>query len=423
MVEQLRLYDSLSHKLKPVETHNGHLTLYVCGITPYDTTHLGHLFTYAAADVLIRYLEYCGVRVTYVQNLTDVDDPILQQARMQHVPWQALGKRWTVNFIGDMQTLNIRPPDHYPQASEAIPDILAVITRLLQAGVAYTAAGSVYFHVPAWPAYGRLSGLTYAEMLPLAMAGGHNPDDPHKRHRLDFPLWQAPQPQEPVWPSPWGPGRPGWHIECSTMAQRFLGLPIDMHGGGTDLVFPHHDSEIAQAEAATGQCPFVRHWFHTAMVRHQGEKMSKSLGNLVMVRDLLDTCSPDGLRLYLAQHHYRQSWEHDPALLQQAEQLAQLWRMAARLPGGPRTAAALEAGAVGVAFTAALQDDLQTPRAVETLSQLARRILQAAQEQQNVEKAQGLLRQCSQVLGLRLDAAGVEERVRQGWERHLERFH
>ena len=422
MAVQMRLYDSLSQAVQPVDTHNGHLTMYVCGITPYDTTHLGHLFTYAMADILIRYLEDRGVRVTYVQNLTDIDDPLLREAQKRRESWQALGKRWTIHFIHDMQTMNIRPPAHYPRATEVIPDILARITQLLDAGKAYAAGGSVYFHVPAWPAYGRLSGLSHQDMVPLARAHGHKPDDPHTRHPLDFPLWQARQPGEPAWPSPWGPGRPGWHIECSTMAQRFLGVPIDIHGGGTDLVFPHHESEIAQAEGATGQHPFVRHWFHTAMVRHQGEKMSKSLGNLVMVRGLLDTCSPDGVRLYLAQHHYRQTWEHDAAMLQQAEQLAQAWRATVLLPGGPQTATAVDVETARTAIAAAFEDDLQTPPAVAVLSQLAHRIHAAARQRQNVENAQRLLRQYGQILGLRLAAEGVEERVQHGWDMHLARL-
>jgi L-cysteine:1D-myo-inositol 2-amino-2-deoxy-alpha-D-glucopyranoside ligase len=206
------------------------------------------------------------------------------------------------------------------------------------------------------------------------------------------------------------------------MAQRFLGAPIDIHGGGTDLVFPHHESEIAQAEGATGQHPFVRHRFHTSMVRYQGEKMSKSLGNLVMVRELLDTCSPDGVRLYLAQHHYRQAWEHDAALLQRAEQLAQAWRAAVLLPSGLPTAVALEVEAADTAVAAALADDLQTPRAVAVLSQLAHRIRAAARQRQNVAKAQRILRHYGQILGLRLAAEGVEEHVQDGWDKHLARL-
>jgi L-cysteine:1D-myo-inositol 2-amino-2-deoxy-alpha-D-glucopyranoside ligase len=321
-----------------------------------------------------------------------------------------------------MQTLNIRPPNYYPRATEVIPDIRATITRLLDIGVAYAAGGSVYFHVPAWPEYGMLSGLSHAEMVSLAGERGQKLDDPHTRYPLDFPLWQAQQPGEPAWPSPWGPGRPGWHVECSTMAQHVLGTPIDIHGGGMDLVFPHHDSEIAQAEGATGERPFVRHWFHTAMVQHQGEKMSKSLGNLVMVRDLLDTCSADGVRLYLAQHHYRQAWEHDAAMLQHAEQLAQTWRAAALLTGGPRTAVALEAESARTAIAAALYEDLQTPRAVAALSQLAHRIREAARERQNVEYAQRILCQYGRVLGLRF-VEGVEEGVQHGWDTHLARLY
>jgi len=233
------------------------------------------------------------------------------------------------------------------------------VRKLLDVGIAYEAGGNVYLSVDAWPEYGRLSGLSRDEMLPIANERGNNPNDPRKRDPLDFVLWQAQAPDEPAWDSPWGPGRPGWHIECSTMATSLLGATVDIHGGGADLVFPHHESEIAQAEAATGQKPFVRFWVHTAMVRHDGEKMSKSLGNLVMVRDLLRTCSPDALRLYLGNHHYRDPWSYSEAELEQAEKLAFRLKAAATAIGG-QGAASDPAGAEA-AFRAAMEDDLDTP--------------------------------------------------------------
>jgi L-cysteine:1D-myo-inositol 2-amino-2-deoxy-alpha-D-glucopyranoside ligase len=422
MATLLHLYNTLRDEVTPFVPLNNRVTVYVCGITPYATTHLGHLFTYAAADMLIRFLEYCGYHVTYVQNLTDIDDAILREAQKRHEHWQRLGNRWTVHFIADMQALNIRPPDHYPRATEVIAEIITAIGELLKAGVAYVSGGSVYFHVNAWPAYGTLSGLSRQTMLRMAKAQGNDPDDPHKHDPLDFPLWQAQQPGEPAWESPWGPGRPGWHMECSTMARCWLGETVDIHGGGVDLLFPHHECERAQVESVTPQPPFVRQWFHTAMVRHAGAKMSKSLGNLVMARDLLATCSADGIRLYLARHHYRQTWEHDDHALADAERLAHYFRAAATVLGGPRTAVALEAEAMRAAFTAAMQDDLHTVRAVQVLEHLADMILQAAQEQQHVEHAQDILRACSQMLGLRLNAATPEARVLQGWDTHLARF-
>ena len=302
----MKLFNTLSKTIETFRPQGDQVTIYVCGITPYDTTHLGHAFTYASADVLIRYLESKGFTVRYAQNVTDIDDDILRKAKEVGEDWLTVGNRWTAHFIQDMQTLNVRPPDYFPRATDAIPEIVTWIGSLLDSGVAYESAGSVYFAVDAWPAFGELSAIPRADMLPIANERGNLPDDPNKRDPLDFVLWQAQAPGEPAWDSPWGPGRPGWHIECSTLSTKYLGNTIDIHSGGVDLCFPHHECEIAQVEPVTGVKPFVRFWMHTAMVYHEGEKMSKSLGNLVWVRELLKTYSPDALRLYLARHHYRE---------------------------------------------------------------------------------------------------------------------
>ncbi len=399
-------------------------TIYVCGITPYDTTHLGHAFTYTTFDMLIRYLEYSGNTVLYVQNVTDIDDDILLKARQAGEDWQQLGDRWTRHFIRDMQALNVRPPDHYSRATDFIPGIIDAVQRLLEAGVAYQANGNLYFHIADWPDFGKVSNLPAGEMLPIANERGNNPDDPHKRDPLDFVLWQAHAPGEPAWDSPWGPGRPGWHIECSTMATRLLGDTIDIHGGGADLLFPHHESEAAQAEAGTGQKPFVRYWLHTAMVRHAGEKMSKSLGNLVMVNDLLQRCSPDALRLYLADHHYREPWSYDEGELDDAGRLADLLAEAARPHGLERPAAggSLDPAGAEAAFTAAMDQDLDSPQALVALAELGNSILEGGQDGLDVTAAQEALRRMGRIFGLRLDAAGPEERVLQGWNLHAERF-
>jgi L-cysteine:1D-myo-inositol 2-amino-2-deoxy-alpha-D-glucopyranoside ligase len=300
-----------------------------------------------------------------------------------------------------------------------IEAIIATIVKLLDAGVAYVANGGVYFHVAAYPSYGKLSGFSRQTMLALAAESGDDPHDPSKRDPLDFILWKAQQPDEPAWDCPWGRGRPGWHIECSTMASHFLGATIDIHGGGSDLLFPHHESEMAQAACATGQEPFVRYWFHTAMVEHEGEKMSKSLGNLVMGRDLLETYSADGVRLYLAQHHYRQGWSHHEQRLEHADKTAQRWRAAAMVEAGSPTATALEAEVWASDFHAAMDNDLQTPRAVEVLSHLANAILRAQQEGRYVAHVQQSLRVFSSILGLRLDRERPEVRVRNGWGARL----
>ena len=415
----MRLYNTLSQQVETFTPRGAEVTVYVCGITPYDTTHLGHAFTYANADILIRYLESQGLRVRYVQNVTDIDDDILRKAREVGEDWWTLGNRWTAHFIRDMQALNVRPPDFYPRATDVIPDIIAAVQRLLDAGVAYVAGGSVYFDVNAWAEYGKLSHIPREQMLPIANERGNNPNDPNKRDPLDFVLWQAQAPGEPAWESPWGPGRPGWHIECSTMATRFLGGTVDIHGGGADLVFPHHESEIAQVEPL-GQKPFVRFWMHSAMVYHEGEKMSKSLGNLVMIQDLLRDHAPDALRLYLGSHHYRRPWSHDEAELARADALARKLRDAALVSDGAGDP--LDPPPIQTAFTEAMENDLDTPSDLQVLERLAEAILKAAAEGRSVAAAQEALRRMGYVFGLRLDAAEPEARVIAGWERHLQRF-
>ena len=416
----MNLYNSKSRSVEPFAPQGDAATLYVCGITPYDTTHLGHAFTYTTADVLIRYLEYQGRQVKYVQNVTDIDDDILRKAKQAGEDWRALGDRWTAHFIQDMQTLNVRPPDHYPRATDVIPEIVDMVRALLKAGMAYASGGSVYYHVDAWPAFGELSRLPRAEMLPLANERGNHPDDPNKRDPLDFVLWQAQAPGEPSWNSPWGPGRPGWHIECSTMSTRYLGNTIDVHIGGGDLLFPHHECEIAQVEPITGQSPFVRLWLHAAMVRYAGEKMSKSLGKLVILRDVLKTCAAYELRLDLAMHHYREPWSHDKAGLAEAAHLADQLRDAVALLTG--SGEALDAAPARSAFEAALDDDLDTGAALRVLARLAGDIQREANAGRQVSMAQEALRAMSSVFGLRLNAQAPEPHVISGWNGHLKRF-
>lgn len=411
------LYNSQSERIEEFHPSEPLATIYICGITPYDTTHLGHAFTYAMMDHFIRYLEYQGHNVRYVQNVTDIDDDILRQAGKVGEDWWQLGNHWTAHFIEDMKALNIRPPDYFPRATEAIPEIIESVQALIEAGVAYVAGGSVYYAVKAFHDYGKLSHLTPAQMLATANERGNNPHDPHKRAPLDFVLWQAQKPGEPAWQSPWGPGRPGWHIECSTLVTRYLGDQIDVHGGGSDLVFPHHESEIAQVEPVTQRKPYVRLWLHTAMVRYQGEKMSKSLGNLVMVSDLLSRYTPDALRVCLANHHYREAWEYDEDDLRRASELAGGLRVAAVAPSG--AGAMLPIEDMQHAFHEAMEHDLDTPAAVSVLGSLAERIRQSVALEADVGNAQVALRSMSGVLGLQLDAPGPDEWVTTRWNMHL----
>jgi L-cysteine:1D-myo-inositol 2-amino-2-deoxy-alpha-D-glucopyranoside ligase len=334
------------------------VTMYTCGITPYDSTHMGHAATYVVYDVLQRRLRDLGHETRCVRNITDVDDPLLDKARELGVHYLDLAAAETARFDNDMVSLGMLPVWSEPRATGAIPDIRGFIGMVLDRGHAYQAGGSVYFDVTTFPRFGQVSGYDEATMLALAAERGGNVDDPNKRHPLDFVLWQPSAEGEPAWESLWGPGRPGWHIECSTLALRELGTTVDLHGGGTDLIFPHHECEAAQSEAATGE-QFVRHWLHTPMVALDGVKMSKSLGNLVFISDLCKEWDPAAVRLAILSHHYRQGWEWFDHLMPTAAARLEAWRAAGTGDG------ALDE------VRSALDDDLDTPAALAAIDAAA----------------------------------------------------
>jgi len=378
---------------------NNTVRIYVCGITPYDTTHLGHAFTYVSFDALMRYLEYTGCTVKYVQNVTDIDDDILRKAREVGIPWDELGRRETERYLKDMDALNVRRPDVYAHATQETPTMIEIIQVLLAKGLAYENSGSVYYSVRQDPDFGgmaRAIGLNdYHAMLTIANERGNFPGDPRKRDPLDFVLWQVQAPGEPAWPSPWGPGRPGWHIECSAMSIRYLGPQLDIHGGGEDLAFPHHTCEIAQSEHFTGKAPFSRFWVHTGMVHQDGEKMSKSLGNLTLVSDLLKNYSPDAIRVTLLSHLYRCPWECFPEDLQVATELVarlqQVRTLVGERTGGQDTV-------LSGRFHAAMKNDLNTPEALLLLHRAA----EATLANHNIETGAEVLH-LARILGLRLE--------------------
>jgi L-cysteine:1D-myo-inositol 2-amino-2-deoxy-alpha-D-glucopyranoside ligase len=363
----LRLYDTARREIVPFDPPHT-VRMYVCGITPYDSTHLGHAATYINYDLLIRRLEDLGHEVRMVRNITDVDDSILPKARELGVPYLDLAAAETARFRSDMAALEMRPPIAEPRATEAVPAIIDCVGRLLDKGNAYISGGTVYFDVSTFPDYGKLSHYPEERMVKLARARGGNPDDPHRRAPLDFVLWQPSLADEPAWRAPFGAGRPGWHIECSCMVLHEHGPTIDLHGGGTDLIFPHHECEIAQSESLTGE-PFARHWMHSAMVSYEGEKMSKSLGNLVFVSDLLKTTDPRAIRLALTRHHYRSGFEWYDTDLDDAVALLHRLLAAAEKPDGPDPTSFADR------VRDALDDDLDAPRALEALDDLASAIL------------------------------------------------
>jgi len=393
-IPSLRFYNRLTEKKEPFTARDNHAGIYVCGITPYDASHLGHAFTYVHFDVLIRYLRHLGYRVTYVQNLTDVDDDILQKAGERKTDWRTLGEQVADRFLEDMSWLGNLYPDVYPRSTDLIPEMIALARELIEKGWAYEKNGSVYFDVRSYRPFGQLSKLAEDRWLPVANERGNHPDDPGKRDPLDFVLWQAQKPGEPSWDSPWGEGRPGWHIECSAMAMTFLGKTIDIHGGGGDLIFPHHECSIAQSECATGQ-RFARYWLHTAMVEYGDRKMSKSVGNMVFVKDLRRLGS-DAARLCILLHHYRKTWNFQDKDKREARDLAMLFREVWRMQSG--LGQRLDPEPCEQGFYEAMADDLDTAAALGWMERLAREILSDASR--NVSEAKGFLNRACSILGI-----------------------
>jgi len=311
----LVIYDTMSRsKREFVPREEGKVSMYVCGPTVYNFIHVGNGRAYLVFDVIRRYLAYKGYEVLYVQNFTDVDDKIINRANEEGKTPQEVASFYEKAFLEDMRALNIRPPDIAPRATETIPQMLEMIGTLVDKGSAYVVDGDVYFHVQSFGEYGKLSGRNLEEMR----AGERVEVDERKHHPMDFALWKASKPGEPAWESPWGMGRPGWHIECSAMSLQHLGMAFDIHGGGQDLVFPHHENEIAQSEAYAGTEPFVRFWVHNGFVNIREEKMSKSLGNIILVREILKRYPADAVRLLALQTHYRSPIDFGPDALEEA---------------------------------------------------------------------------------------------------------
>jgi len=360
----MRLYDTARREVVAFEPH-GTVSLYTCGITPYDAAHLGHAATYLAFDILQRRIRDLGQETRLVRNVTDVDDDILRKAREIGVHYLDLAAEEVARFDSSMSALGLLPAASEPRATSAIPEILSLVGAVLDAGHAYQSGGSVYFDVSSFGSFGSLSHLGREEMLVLAADRGGNPEDPNKDDPLDFVLWQPSAPDEPSWESRWGPGRPGWHVECSALALREIGRTVDIHGGGRDLVFPHHECEAVQSEAVTG-VPLARMWMHAGMVGLDGEKMSKSLGNLVFVDDLLKANEPAVVRLALLSHHYREDWEWHDSEVAIANERLDSWRSASAGAEADRNDSPL-LGAV----RRHLDEDLDAPGALSAIDEAA----------------------------------------------------
>ena len=414
----MRLYNTLTGQERDFVPADGKtVKMYVCGVTPYSATHVGHALSYVIFDTLRRYLEHLGYQVKHVQNFTDVDDKIIQRAQEAGISEEELSERYIADFFRTMDALNIRRADTYPRATREIPGIIAAIQDLVDKDFAYPSGGDVYFRVNRRPDYGKLSHRTLEGMI----AGARVQVDEDKEHPMDFALWKGAKAGEPAWESPWGPGRPGWHIECTAMSLRYLDYPLDIHGGGQDLIFPHHENEIAQSEAYTGIEPFANYWVHNGLLRLGEDKMSKSLGNLVSVEEALERYSADALRAYFLSSHYRSPLQYSDEGSAAMERSFDRFRHALR-PGrdgdagdaaatGDNSGAALSPAPFQERFTAAMDDDLNTPQAIAALFDLAREINRARDAGQPVAAAQDALRQLGGILGLTFESrpAGREE--------------
>ncbi len=391
----MRLFNTLTGKEELFEPHDGKIVkMYVCGVTPYSSTHVGHALSYVVFDTLRRYLEFLGYDVKHVQNFTDVDDKIIERANEEGITGDQLTDRFINDFFATMDRLNVQRADSYPRATQEIPGIITTITTLIDKEFAYPANGDVYFRVTKSSDYGKLSHRTLDGMI----AGARIQVDENKEHPMDFVLWKSAKPGEPSWESPWGPGRPGWHIECTAMALDQLGDPLDIHGGGHDLVFPHHENEIAQSEAFTGRVPFTRYWVHNGLLQFGDDKMSKSLGNLVSAEEALNSYTADALRIYFLDSHYRSplSYSSDGAAARERsmDRLRQALKTAS--PNGD----SLDSSSYKERFLLAMDDDLNTPQAIACLFDLAREINRASESGRSTEVAQNTLKDLGSILGL-----------------------
>jgi cysteinyl-tRNA synthetase len=402
----LRVYDTLTREKREfVPVTPGKAGMYVCGMTVQDKPHVGHIRASLSGEVMRRYLEHLGYEVTYVYNFTDVDDKIIERANQEGLEYGAVSERNIEAYLRFAMLHNIKPATHYPRATRHIGEILALIATLIAKGYAYAAGGDVYYEVRKKADYGKLSGRDVNDMR----SGARVEVGEHKRDPLDFALWKGAKPGEPAWDSPWGPGRPGWHIECSAMSMKYLGERFDIHGGGQDLIFPHHENEIAQSEAATGK-PFANFWTENGMVNLSGEKMSKSTGKLFFIEDIAASADPEVVRFYLLSTHYRSPIDFSHERLEEAGiayqrlrtplERAEVWAQPDGLaPGGDLGRAVAEADRL---FHEAMDDDFNTAKALGHLFDLARDVNRALDEGLGEEARSGAraLFRLGQVLGL-----------------------
>jgi cysteinyl-tRNA synthetase len=393
----MKIFNTLSGQKEDFIPHGDVVTMYVCGVTVYDDCHIGHAMSYIIFDAIKRYLEFKEYKVKHVQNFTDIDDKIINRARQLGISSKELSDKYIDEYFKDMDALNIKRASIYPKATEEIPKIIEVIKNLMDKGYAYESKNSVYFRVKRFNHYGKLSHQNIDDMISKVSSETDIKESP-----LDFALWKAVKPGEPSWPSPWGDGRPGWHIECSAMSLKYLGATIDFHGGGQDLIFPHHENEITQSESFSGEEPFVRYWLHNGLLQLSGDKMSKSIGNLVAVKDALKRFNSDAIRFFILSSHYRSPLTYNEDNIEAADTGLQRLRQA--LSKNESTSqASLESAVYKQKFKESMDDDFNTAQAVSVLFDLAREINRGRDQNVKVDEAQRTLAELAAVLGFTLD--------------------
>jgi len=397
----MKVFNTLSGKKEEFTPQGEVVTMYVCGINPYSDSHIGHAMSYIIFDVVRRYLTFRGYKVNHVENVTDVEDNIIATANRLGIPVKELTDKYTERYFEDMDNLNILRPDHTPKATETIPEIINMTQGLIDKGFAYAAGGDVYFRVKKANDYGKLSKRSLEQMMSGArVEAGEGKEDP-----MDFVLWKAAKPGEPAWDSPWGKGRPGWHIECSAMSLKYLGETIDIHGGGQDLVFPHHENEIVQSESFTGKKPFVKYWMHNGLMQMGADKMSKSLGNLITIRDALEKYSADAIRIFILSSYYRSPLTYTEEAIEAAERGAERLRQAVQGDGKDSpSGGSVDAGQYRNRFIEAMDDDFNTAQALAGLFDLAREINRAEEVGLDAGGARKTLKELGGLLGLTFEA-------------------
>ena len=407
----MKITDTLSGKKEEFQPRCDEVTMYVCGINPYDDAHIGHALSYIFFDVVRRYLEFRGYKIKHVQNITDIEDNIIAHANRRGISVSELTQKYVERYDEDMRALNVLPAHIYPRAMGEIDKMIEVVQGLVDKGFAYVIGGNVYFRVRNVPDYGKLSKRSLEQM----MAGARVEAEEEKEHPMDFILWKKSKPDEPSWDSPWGKGRPGWHIECSAMSIKYLGEQIDIHGGGQDVVFPHHENEIAQSESFTGKKPFVKYWMHNGLLQMAEEKMSRSVGNLISIREALEKYSSDGIHLFVLGSYYRSPLKYTGEALEAAERGAERLRQAVISDNSTKASgASIETESYRQRFIEAMDDDFNTAQAIAGLFDLAREINRADESGSDAGKARELLKELGGLLGLTFkgpEAAPMDEEL------------